>query len=192
MRKSTGRSNTVLLLVVVIALVSVGLNYFYRQQLRQQDSRELSGGPASEEMIGRQRPSFQLPDRLGLSHQVGEWDGRVVMLNFWASWCKPCRREIPVFTELQDAYQDRGLQIVGLAIDDLPDVNTFIGELGVDINYPMLIAGEDRGIEIARDYGNRFGVLPYTVVIDRAGRIAFVQYGELTRAHAEQLLLRLL
>lgn len=186
------RSNMILLVVAVVAAASIGLSFFYRQQPGQEGSTAESGVSAAGKLIGRPRPAFQLPDMLGRPHSIGEWDGRVVVLNFWASWCKPCRREIPALIELQDAYEDRGLQLVGLAIDELPDVSAFIDELGAEVNYPMLIGGEERGMEIATDYGNRFGVLPYTVIIDRRGRIAFVQFGELTREHAEQLLLRLL
>lgn len=191
MTRPAARSNLVLLIVAAVAIAAVALSFLYRQQLQQADPQSAPTSTATGEMIGRMRPPFRLPDRLGLQHSVGEWDGRVVVLNFWASWCKPCRREIPAFIELQQTYAERGVQFVGLALDELSDVNGFIEELGVEINYPVLL-GEGRGIEIATEYGNRFGVLPYTVIIGRDGRIAFVQYGELTRQRAEQLLLRLI
>lgn len=83
-----------------------------------------------------------------------------------------------MFIDLQEEYAARGLQFVGLAIDEEAKVREFMESYGV--NYPMLI-GEDDAIQVAKAYGNQFGALPYSVIIDRAGTIRFIQRGELTR-----------
>ena len=132
---------------------------------------------------------FTLADLDGAKHNVHEWDGRVLVLNFWATWCPPCRRETPMFVELQEKYGAQGLQFVGIAIDNKDKVTDFIDTFGV--NYPILI-GTDDAIQISKEYGNRFGALPYSVIIDRKGHIIRVQRGELTRDVAEKTIKPLL
>ncbi|KPJ87757.1 MAG: hypothetical protein AMJ53_17640, partial [Gammaproteobacteria bacterium SG8_11] len=111
------------------------------------------------------------------------------VLNFWATWCPPCRKETPMFVELQEQWGAQGLQFVGVAIDEINKVKEFMDTYGV--NYPMLI-GVDDAIEISKAYGNRFGALPYTVIIDRNGDIAHVQRGELERDMAVKTIQALL
>ena len=118
--------------------------------------------------------SARFPDLQGAPQALDQWRGRVVVVNFWATWCAPCREEIPMFVRLQDAHRNRGLQFVGIAIDQPAAVRPFAAEL--HMNFPVLIGGMD-AIEITRGLGNRAGVLPYTVVIDRQGRIAALEAG---------------
>lgn len=96
-----------------------------------------------------------------------------------------------MFIDLQRRYGPRGLQFVGIAIDRDSEVATFAGHLGIEFNYPLLI-GMDEGIAVARAYGNDLGILPYTVLIDRTGHIAHLQFGEFERANAERLIAGLL
>ena len=144
---------------------------------------------AQAQMIGRIRPDFTLADVTGMEHRVNEWDGRVLVLNFWATWCPPCRREIPEFVTLQDKLGGRGLQFVGIALQRPEEVGDFIREYG--INYPVL-AGEMSVVQIAQSYGNAVGALPYTVIVDRSGHIAFVRTGPLPGKQAESAILPLL
>jgi len=134
---------------------------------------------------GERRPDFSLPDIEGRMHDISEWDGQVVALNFWATWCRPCLREIPAFVALQQEYAGRGLQFVGIALQEPAELPGFIEEHG--INYPIL-AGEEEVARIARRYGNDIGALPYTVFINRQGHIVHVQYGELPSDLAEHII----
>ena len=144
-------------------------------------------GPAgaAEQLLGQPRPAFELTDVDGARRSAGEWDGRVVVLNFWATWCPPCRREIPAFIDLQEQYGAEGLQIVGVAIDQQDLVQPYIESMGV--NYPVLV-GELDALDVSRDYGNRYGQLPYTVFIDRQGVIRAVERGEVQRERAQALI----
>jgi peroxiredoxin len=135
------------------------------------------------------RPAFVLPDLQGKSRSVDEWDGKVLVVNFWATWCAPCRREIPMFVEMQQQYGDRGLQFLGVAVDNVADVSQFATEMG--INYPLLVS-EQEAIALAEQMGNRMGVLPFTAIIDRQGKVVFTKAGELSRKQADRLLLPLL
>lgn len=146
-------------------------------------SSHSEGNVVAQQMVSKTRPDFSLPDTEGNVHNISEWDGKVTIVNFWATWCPPCRREIPALIELQETYESRGLQIVGVAIDTMDKVTDYMDTMG--INYTNLI-GEEDALKITKDYGNRFGALPYSAVIDREGKIRFIQRGELTKETAEK------
>lgn len=135
------------------------------------------------------RLDFTLPDLQGNLHSSSEWDGKVVVVNFWATWCPPCIREIPFFIDLQTQYGEQGLQFIGIAIDNLPAIQHFVANQ--TINYPILI-GEQEGITIAQNMGNSLGALPYTVVIDRTGNMVWRHPGEVTQRDADYIILPLL
>ncbi len=137
----------------------------------------------------RPAPDFSLPDIDGNMRHSSEWAGQVQVINFWATWCPPCRSETPMFVDMQEKYGTAGLQFIGIAIDDHDKVRDFMDTYG--INYPMLI-GDDNAIDVAKRYGNRFGALPYTVVIDRKGLIQHIQRGELEQESAEKIFRKLL
>ncbi|MGH8563339.1 MAG: TlpA family protein disulfide reductase [Gammaproteobacteria bacterium] len=138
---------------------------------------------------GPVRPEFSLAGLDGKTYGPGAWAGKVLVLNFWATWCPPCREEIPDLMALQAAYGERGLQIVGIAIDDPKAAHEYASRLKV--NYPTLIGTWD-GQRVAEDYGNRIGALPFTVIVDRHGRIAHTKPGQITRDEAEAIVIHLL
>ena len=140
-------------------------------------------------IVGKARPDFTLPDLEGAMHNVAEWDGKVLAINFWATWCPPCRKEIPEFVALQRKYAGQGLQFIGVALDQPDPVRRFAAEQ--QMNYPVLV-GEMEVIQVAESYGNVAGALPYTVLVGRDGRIAFVQAGPLSTEQAEAALTPLL
>ncbi len=134
-------------------------------------------------------PSFNLKDLNDKPRNSKEWQGKVMMVNFWASWCPPCLREIPAFIKLQEIYARQGLVIIGIAIDNKQSIIDFADPM--DINYPLLMA-EKEGISLAKAYGNRLSVLPYTAIIDRSGKIIYTHRGELTFDTAEKIIKPLL
>jgi thiol-disulfide isomerase/thioredoxin len=138
----------------------------------------LSATHAASEQPTDFRPAFSLPDLNGKTRHIEEWDGDVIILNFWATWCPPCRKEIPEFIKLQEEYRAKGVQFIGVALDNQMSVSQYAFE--IDINYPSLIA-EMQGVELARQYGNRAGALPYSVIIDREGFIVMRKTGLLSR-----------
>jgi peroxiredoxin len=120
-----------------------------------------------------------LPDTTGSQQSIAQWKGKLLVLNFWATWCVPCREEMPEFVKAQREFGDRGVQFVGIAVDDVAKVRDFAAELG--LNYPALIGGYG-AIELSKSLGNRIGALPYTLFIDRAGRISRAHLGPLKPA----------
>ena len=163
----------------------------------QQSFRGNAGQPAagvkikkpSADFVGQRRPEFSLPDMDGVTHNVTEWDGKVIAINFWATWCPPCRDEIPEFVKLQEKFGNQGLQFIGIALQQAKDVREFAAEMG--INYPILV-GEEDVIGVAKQYGNLIGALPYTVIINRDHQITFTRAGPLPAADAERIITSLL
>ena len=136
-------------------------------------------------MVGKPRPPFTMVDVEGKPQNVDQWNGKVVLINFWATWCPPCRREIPAFIRLQEAYRDKGLVIVGIALDSQQAAIDYVDPMG--INYPILV-GEIDGISLTQRYGNELGVLPYSVIVDRNGVIQKTFLKEVTYEDAEKLI----
>lgn len=144
---------------------------------------------AANQQLNQHAQDFSLHDVEGKVHQFSEWGDKVRVLNFWATWCPPCRKETPMFVEMQEELGDKGLQFVGVAIDEKDKVLDFMDSYGV--NYPILI-GTDDAIKVAEQYGNRFGALPWTVVVDRSGTIVHAQGGEFTKQKAQAVITPLL
>ena len=120
--------------------------------------------------------ALTLPDAAGKPEMVGQWKGKVLIVNFWATWCEPCKEEMPRFIKLQDEYGAKGLQFVGVAIDQPDKVRAFAKDIG--LNYPTLVGGYG-AIELSRTLGNTVGALPFTVIVDRAGAVVHTQLGPL-------------
>lgn len=175
------------LLVVAAGLAGLGagllVNAWLQQPPEPTASRNAGPEPATE-VIDEPRPAFTLPGPNGNERAIGDFDGQVVLVNFWATWCAPCLQEVPALVEAQAALGKRGLQVVGVALDDAKPVREFADEH--DINYPLMVGGRE-AFTVASDYGNSRGVLPYTVVIDRDGVIRETHLGALTQSEIEDL-----
>ncbi len=172
------------LLIGVLLLVAAIAGYSLAHILRPPSPLHLAAEspvPApSESMLGVYRPDFSLPDLAGQVHNLKEWDGRLLLINFWATWCTPCREEIPAFMAVRRQFLGQGFEILGIAIDQAEFVTEYARDLA--ITYPLLHGGED-AMEIGRAYGNQQGTLPYSVFIGADGRIAHIHStGVLTEA----------
>jgi len=121
-------------------------------------------------------PDFTLPDLDDQPRSIREWSGRSLVINFWATWCAPCRREMPLLQSLQDQRSDGSLQVIGVALDNPADVKRFIAQSGV--TYPILY-GEDEGTVIAESLGDDFIGLPFSAFVAPGGEILALLAGEL-------------
>ena len=124
-------------------------------------------------------------DTQGRPRSLGEFQGKVVVLNFWATWCAPCREEMPGFERLQSRWAGRGVQFVGVSAEDPAKVAAFARSL--QISYPLWVGG-DEVAELSIRLGNRLGVLPHTVVLDPAGNPAATRVGAYKESDLEDAL----
>lgn len=155
------------MLVVLVAAAAAIAGYTYQMSRSAPlDERRQAGLD--------QLMSSRLPDLQSDLRSVAEWRGKVIVVNFWATWCEPCREEIPLFVRLQQQLGPRGLQFIGIAVDNPQQVRPYAAELRM--NFPVLLGGVD-AIELTRALGNRVGALPYTVVIARDGHMAAAHTG---------------
>ncbi len=136
------------------------------------------GEPNSAQVV-----SFSLPDIHGKNRSIGDWQGKLRIVNFWATWCPPCREEIPVFIKAQQQFGRRGLQIIGVAVDKPADVMRFYAAEGM--NYPVLL-GEQDGLALMSRYGDPDGSLPYSIIIDGQGHVVGSQLGAFTQSELDR------
>lgn len=173
-----------IIIIFIAAMIIAGSSgYALQNYLNQKHWQEQNTEPNAA--IGQQRPEFAATDLDGQLRNIKEWDGKLILLNFWATWCPPCLKEIPDFIELQKTYSDQGFQVIGIAIDDEDAVREYAINEGM--NYPTMIV-ESEGIGLAKRYGNKIGALPYTVIIKRDGEISYTIKGELSKIRAKEIM----
>lgn len=127
-------------------------------------------------LVGQRRPDYTHGSVDGSFISASDFDGQVVLVNFWATWCAPCREEMPMLMDIRDRYSAQGFEVVGVAIDDVAAAREFLEEVGVQ--YPNVVGSMDV-METLGLYGNASGTLPYTVLIDRDGVIRWRLMGAL-------------
>ena len=128
---------------------------------------------------------FELPDVAGVMRKSSEWDGKARMLNFWATWCAPCRREIPLLMKTQEENSGNNLQVIGIAVDFPEEVAAYAEETG--FNYPVLVGQED-AMAIAEDSGVEFIGMPFTMIVAPSGELIKAHIGEIVESHIEEIL----
>ena len=129
-----------------------------------------------------------LPDPDGKDQAIAQWKGKILVVNFWATWCAPCREEMPMFMRLQDAQRGKGVQFVGIAVDNVDKVRQYASDL--KLNYPTLIGGFG-AMELSKSLGNSVMALPFTVIVDRSGKVAHTQLGPLKEDQLQSILRQL-
>ena len=161
-----------------VLLGMLGANLWKWQQQRHPVAADTTG-PNS------QLPDFTLPSLDGSQWRAEEWRNKILVINFWATWCPPCVREMPLLNQLQKAFAGRDVVFVGIAVDDADEARKFVQEKNID--FPILL-GETRAMDLMVRLGNRFNALPYTVVADHGGTIIMRKFDEVREEDLRLLL----
>jgi thiol-disulfide isomerase/thioredoxin len=157
------------LLIVVVAIVGAALGLLAGRNFELPPERPVPNGIVVLKP-GDMRPDLAFPGTDGKQHRLSEWNGKVVLLNFWASWCNPCREEMPL---LDRESAKTGIEVVGVAVDDPKAVKDFLRE--TPVSFPILLADEKNNPSI--QFGDTREVFPYSVLIGRDGRIVAQKMG---------------
>ncbi len=166
----------------LLALMAGAL--FYAARLPTQVDQPAPAVPEPRQLEVVTHPSFALPDMDGTMREFGEWDGSHRLLNFWATWCAPCRREIPLLKAFQDEHGEAGFQVLGIAVDYPEEVSRYAEE--AQFNYPVLVGQQD-AMAVAESSGIEFIGMPFTMFVTRDGEYVGAYIGELHQSHLDDV-----
>ena len=178
--------------MAAVAVIAAGAGYFASRLLSPPRDPGASmtvrlsaadAKPVSDptQLLGQHRPDFSLLDAAGRPVSADAYNGRALLINFWATWCEPCVEEMPMLAEFQRDHAAR-VTVAGIAVDDPERARAFGRELA--IGYPLLF-GQPEAMRVGRSYGNHSGMLPYSVLVDASGIIRWTHLGIVDRDQLE-------
>lgn len=150
-------------------------------------NRAVAPSPISDPAAVSQLMVLRLADASGVVQPMAQWKGRIIVVNFWATWCPPCREEMPGFERLSRKFAAKGVQFVGISIDSVEKVRSFAAEAG--ITYPLLI-GDAAAFDLVRGLGNPSQGLPFTIILDRTGAPLRLKLGRMSEDDLSDFLTR--
>ncbi len=160
------------LLFILLAFASITGGLFAQQHFN--TDQTVISNPGVKSRLA----DFTLADLEGKQHPISKWQDKIRIINFWATWCPPCLKEIPEFIKIQNEFADKGIQFIGIALDDKQSVQEYL--TAHPVNYPILMA-ENQGTALSRQLGNVFNAVPFTLIVNRQQQIIYQQPGEISR-----------
>ena len=171
-------------LVILVALAAGAAGVY---SARRGETPAASANPAQQAALDKLL-ALELPDSGSASRPLAAWKGKVLVVNFWATWCPPCRKEIPAFSAMSTKYQAQGVQFVGISIDTATNVREF--QASNAVSYPLVIASP-AVVQLTEELGNTSQALPFTVIVTKNGTIGLVKLGTLSEDELDRKLAEL-
>ena len=168
----------------LVALLAGALFYAARFPVNAPQAETPAPATAPKVLEVVTHPEFTLPDIGGLDRNFSEWQGKNRLLNFWATWCAPCRREIPLLKDFQDEQGGNGFQVIGIAVDFPEQVAAY--DETAQFNYPVLV-GEQDAMSVAESSGIEFIGMPFTMFVASDGEYLSAYIGELHQEHLDEV-----
>jgi thiol-disulfide isomerase/thioredoxin len=168
-----------LALGALILMIAAGIGGWYFSRISEENRYHV---PTPTDVVD---VAFSMADMDGTVRSSTEWDGKARLINFWATWCAPCRREIPLLKKIQEEHGANNLQVIGIAVDFPDEVNTYAEE--AQFNYPILV-GQEEAVAIAEKSGIEFIGLPFTMIVAPSGELIKAHVGEIFEPQIEQIL----
>lgn len=172
------------LLIIAIVCAIAGSVFFYSKQAEVSESYVTPDAVSAPEQTGPVQVAFELAGLDGKPRQFSEWDGSHRIVNFWATWCAPCRREIPLLKAFQEEHGEDGFQVIGIAVE-FPEPVVAYAE-AAEFNYPILV-GEQDAMAVAESSGISFIGLPFTMIVTRDGTLVGAHMGEIHQQHLDDI-----
>jgi thiol-disulfide isomerase/thioredoxin len=166
----------------LLALMAGALFYAARIPVSAPQAPATVSAPKVLEVVAY--PEFKLPDISGTERNFSAWQGKNRLINFWATWCAPCRREIPLLKDFQDKQSGNGFQVIGIAVDYPEEVSAY--NETAQFNYPVLI-GQQEAMAVAESSGIEFIGMPFTMFVASDGEYLSAYIGELHKVHLDQV-----
>ncbi len=169
--------------VVIVLVMTAALGFYFYIGLEKNTlpvAPQVVSAPASNNIV-----EFALPDLDGNIRHISEWDGKARLINFWATWCAPCRREIPLLKKMQAEHAKNNLQVIGIAVEEIEPVLVYAES--AEFNYPVLV-GEREAMAAAESTGINFIGLPFTMVVAPDGQLIKAHIGEIRENQMAQII----
>lgn len=159
--------------LAVMLTLGFSIYYYFLSPNKNNDAKDVDKSLSTQTFF-----AANLPNENGVSQALSQYKGKIIVLNFWATWCPPCREEMPELSQLQQEYANKNVVVLGIAIDEIGLVKEFAKS--TKVSYP-LFAAEEEGMTLGSALGNNKGVLPYTLIIDTNGNVVKTYFGRISK-----------
>ena len=166
----------------IIVTFVLGFSIYFFMLYPSNPYMELKSAWRSYKLSTKDFFSTQLPDENNHLQKLSQYRGKIIVVNFWATWCPTCRAEMPDLSAFHNENVKNNVTVLGIAVDEIEPVKEFVAK--TPVSFPLVVSKEI-GMELAKDFDNDFGLLPYTVIIDREGKVAKILYGRVDKARLQ-------